>query len=196
MARQLALGVRSAVGQRVLRLLPDALIGIELRRIARESVEVEPGMADLQRTKGFAAVDRTVVPDHDHVTAEVPKQFPQERADLRLANVVREELEVQPESSAARTHGEARDDGDPVAPLAMAKQRRVASGRPGAAHARDQEEPRFVDEDEVGAQPSGFFLICGQVLRFQSAIRSSFRSSARRSGFCTLQPIARRTRLT
>jgi hypothetical protein len=46
------------------------------------------------RAQGFAAVDRTVVPDHDHGTAEVPKQVPLERADLRLAKVVREELEV------------------------------------------------------------------------------------------------------
>jgi len=72
--RELALGVRSAVRQGPLYELPDALIGVELGGIARESVEVEPGVPGLQGAEVFAAVDRAVVPDHDHGSPKVAKQ--------------------------------------------------------------------------------------------------------------------------
>lgn len=190
MTRKFALGIRPTVGQSALRVLPDSFIRVELGGIARETVEVEPGIARLQGAEGFAAVDRAVVPDHDHGAAKMAEQVPQEGADLRLSDVVEPQREVQSIASASGTHREAGDDGDPIATLAMAKQGRVAPRRPGTTYARDQEEPRFVDEDEVGPQPRGFFLMCGQVARFQRAIRFSSRSSARRSGFCTLHPRA------
>lgn len=190
MSCKLLLGVGPTVGQAALSLLPNAFVRVELGRIARKAVEMQSGMAGLQRTDGFAAVDRAVVPDQDHGTAEVSEQVAQEGADLRLSNVVREEQEVQAIASPPRAHRNAGDRGDPIAALTMAKQRRFATRCPGSAHARNQDEARLVDEDEVGAQPRGFFLMWGQVFFFQSAIRSSFRSSARRSGFCTLQPSA------
>jgi len=193
MASKLALRVGSAVGEGALRELPDALVGIELRGVARKAVEVQTGIAVLQRSNGFAAVDRAVVPHHDHSTSQVAEQASQEGADLGVSDVVRREREVEAVAPAARAHREAGDDGDPVVSLAMPKQRRLAARRPGAPHARDQEEARLVDEDEVGAQPRGFFLMCGQVLRFQRSIRASSRSSARRSGFCTLQPRSRKS---
>jgi hypothetical protein len=74
--------------------------------------------------------------------------------------------------------------------VAMAQLRRLAAGRPGAAHGGDQEEARFVREDKVGAQPRGVFFTRGQTSRFQRSIARSSRSRARRSGFCGLHPRA------
>lgn len=187
---ELALGIGATVGERALGELPDALVGIELRGIAREAVEVEPRIAGLERANRLAAVDGAVVPDHDHGTAEMAEQIPEEGAHLGVLEVLGREQEVEAAAPAARTYGQTRDDGDALAPLAVAQERGLTPRRPGAAHAWDQEEPRLVDEDEVGAQPRGFFWMRGQDCRFQCSMRSSLRSSARRSGFCTLQPNA------
>lgn len=190
MTEQLALGVRPAVGERALGELPDAFVGVELRGVAREAVEVEPRIAGLERADRLAAVDGSVVPDHDHGAAEVAEQVPEEGAHFRVLDVLGREQEVEAAAPATRTHRQPRDHRDALAPLAVTQERSVSPRRPGAPHARDQEEPRLVDEDEVGAQPRGFFLMRGHVFRFQCSIRSSLRSRARRSGFCTLQPSA------
>ncbi len=190
MAEEFALGVRSTVGERALGELPDTLVGVEFRRIAGEAVEREPGIAGLERANRYATVDRAVVPDHDHRAAQMAEQIAEEGAYLRVLDVLGREQEVETAVPATRTHRQPRDDRDPLAPLAVTQLRRLPPRCPGAAHGWDQEESRLVDEDDVGAQPRGFFLMPGQVSRFQCSIRSSLRSSARRSGFCTLQPSA------
>jgi hypothetical protein len=45
----------------------------------------------------------------------------------------------------------------------------------------------FVNEDDHSVFLLGFFLMAGHVLRFHSAMASSFRSSARPFGRCGLQ---------
>ena len=190
MSEQLRLGIRPTVGEGALGELPNAFIGVELRSVAREAVEVEPRIAALEGTDGPAAVDGSIVPDHDHGSAEMAEQVPEEGAHLRMLDVLGREQEVEAAVPATRTHRQPRNHRDALAPLPVAQERSLPPGRPGAPYVRDQEEPRLVDEDEVGAQPRGFFLMRGQVWCFHSAIRSSLRSNARRSGFCTLQPSA------
>jgi len=119
MAEELALRVRSTVGEGALGKLPDAFIGVELRRIAGEAVEVKPGIARLERANRPAAVDRAVVPDHDHGAAEMAEQIPEECAHLRVLDVLGREQEVEAAAPAAGTHREAGDDRDALAPLAV-----------------------------------------------------------------------------
>ena len=88
MAEELALGVRPTVGEGALGELPDPLVGVELRGVAGEAVEMEPGIAGLERANGVAAVDRAVVPDPDHGAAQMAEQIPKERADLRVLDVL------------------------------------------------------------------------------------------------------------
>lgn len=88
MAKELALRIRPAIGERALGELPDAFIGVELRGITGKAVEVEPGIASLERANRIASVDGTVVPDHDHGTAEVAEQVPEERAHLGMLDVL------------------------------------------------------------------------------------------------------------
>jgi len=87
-AEELALGVGSAVRQGVLRELPDPLVGVELGGIAREAVQMQAGVAGLQRTDGIAAVDLAIVPDHDHGATEMAKEIPEEGADLGVLDVL------------------------------------------------------------------------------------------------------------
>ena len=117
-------------------------------------------------------------------------------AELRVLDVLGVEAVVQAETTAAGTHGDARDHRDPIAPLVVVEKRRLPPRRPGLTDARNQEEARLVDEDEVGTQPRGFFLMRGHSSLFQRSIASAFRSNARRSGFWWLKPSAWSSRPT
>ena len=68
--------------------------------------------------------------------------------------------------------------------------RRLAPRLPTAANQWPHQQPAFIQEDQPGVQPVGFFLRAGQVCLTQRRISSSSRSTARRAGFCGLQPSA------
>jgi hypothetical protein len=61
--------------------------------------------------------------------------------------------------------------------------RSLAARRPGLDYIRDQQEAGFVGKDDVGAQPRSVFFTRGHSFCFQRSIASSFRSTARFSGF-------------
>src|SRR5688572_6103619 len=113
-----------------------------------------------------------------------------ERADLGMPDVLGVEAVVQAETSTAGAHRDAGDHGDPIPPLSMVEERGLSPRRPGLVDARNQEEARLVDEDEVGTQPRDFFLMRDHSSRFQRSIASSLRSRARRSGFWCVKPSA------
>lgn len=100
-----------------------------------------------------------------------------------MREVVGIQVEIEPEVLAARADGDGRNGRHAVAPVPVVKHRRLAPGRPGAAHRGDQLEAGFIGKCEVRVQSADFFLIPGQMTRFQSAIAGSSRSNARRSGF-------------
>lgn len=182
-ARQGGEVVGSAVGEPLLRLRPHALIGIELRGIGREELEVQARAAAAQAVERLALVDVVVVPKDDDLAAQVTEHVPHECHDFGALDVLAVPAEVEANAVTHRAQRDARDHRDPVVAIVMRDPGRVTARRPGLAHGGDQPEPRLVDEDEVGAQPPGFFLTCGQRVRFQRSMRASSRSSARRSGF-------------
>ena len=86
------------------------------------------------------------------------------------------------------TDGNAGDRRDSVVPVAVTHHRGLAHRAPRFPYRGDQEEPRFVDKDDVGRQPCGVFFTAGHTVDFHWAMAASLRSTARRSGFWWLQP--------
>jgi len=70
------------------RELPDAFIGMEFGRITRKAVEVEPRIAGQERANRIAAMNRAIVPDHDHGAAQVAEEITEEGAYRRLIEVL------------------------------------------------------------------------------------------------------------
>lgn len=180
--------IGTAVGELGLGDAPDTLVGVQFGGIGREAHNVEPRKRSAEVSEQRPSMDASVVPQHDHRPAQVAEQVPEEGADLRGMDVREVELVVKTQASPAGADGQPGDHGDPVVSLPEPQEGRLPPGRPGLAHARDQEEAGFVDEDEVGAQPRGVFFTRAHSRRFHSAIRSSSRSSARASGFWWLHP--------
>lgn len=134
-------------------------------------------------------MDADVVPDDDDGPPDVLQQVQQELADLSTPDVAVVDLKVEPHATAARADRDAGDHRQSIMPVEVPDDRRDSAGRPSPSNRRDQEEPRFVDEDEVGAQPRGVFFTRGHSFLTHRRMRVSFRSLAWRSGFCGLQPI-------
>ena len=175
--------VGATVGETPLGVGPDGFVGVELRGVGRKEFEMQPREPAADFPNPFSFVDAGVVPDHDYVPAEVAQQVPEEFADLAVPDVRDVALEIQADAPTPGCKGDARDHGDPIMSVAMMNDGRLTARSPGLSHRGDQEEARLVDEDDVGTQPCSVFLTLGQVRRFQRSIASSFRSSARRSGF-------------
>jgi hypothetical protein len=180
---QLGLRVWSAVGQTVFEVPPDAFVRIQFGSIWGQRDQMKAPSACEERVNRVAAVDGAVVQEDEHVAADVAEQSAQEDDHGLALDVVVVEVAVQDTMESPGADGDAGDGGDPIVTLAMPDDGRLADRTPGLANRRNQEEPRFVDEDEVGCQPCGVFFTTGQTVRFHSAIAASSRSMARRSGF-------------
>ena len=124
-----------------------------------------------------------IVQKHDHRAAQVAEQMAEEDTHLLLPDVVEPKLVIEAEVLSLGTDGDARDNRDSLSPIPMAQDRGLAPRGPGLDHIGDQQEPGFIDEDEVGTQPRSVFFTRGQSFCFQRVIACSSRSRARRSGF-------------
>ncbi len=180
--------VGTAVGEARLGQAPHAFAGVELGRVGRERDEVQASEPMAQVTNGRSAMDRGVVPDDDHVTAEVTQQVAEEVAHPESIDVRAVEAIVQAHAVAQGADREPRDDRDAVATVAVPQHRGAPPRCPGLEQRGDQLEAALVGEDDVGPQPRGVFFTSGHASRFHRPMASSSRSRARRSGFWQLQP--------
>lgn len=180
--------VGATVGQASLGVRPHGLVRIELGGIGREELLVETRVTAAQLPDRLALVNRSVVHKHDQVAAQVAQEIAEEGTDVGLLDVVAMAAEVESYALANGTDRDGGDDGEAIVSVAVVDARGLATGRPGPPQGGDQEEARFVGEDEVRPPARCIFFTCGQCVRFQRSMRSSSRSSARRSGFCGLRP--------
>ena len=151
-------GIVTAVRQLLLDLRPYELVGIELRRVTREAVDLQAWVPAQKRLNILATVDLPAIPQERDRGAQVPEQLPEEGNDFGTRDVAGVKVEVQPETLTVRGHSDGGDDGDLVTPVAMPKLRCLSDGRPRFADVRDQQEPAFVEEGEMCAPARGVFL--------------------------------------
>ena len=175
--------VRPTVREAGLGIRPHAFVRIQLRRVGRKKLEVETRVASAEFPNRLSFVDRGVVHEGDHVAPQMAQQLAEEGADVGLADVVAMASEMEPHPPSHRADRQPGDHRQAIVPIAVVDPRRLSAGSPGPPEGWNQEEPRLVDEDEVRPPARCVFFTWGQRVRFQRAMRSSSRSSARRSGF-------------
>ena len=185
---QFGLRVRPAVGQEAFEMVPDAFVGVQFGSVRGEWHQVKTARAREEFLYGIAAMDCAVVQQHDQMTTDLPQEMAQEGGDLFALNVVFVELAVQRAMESPGADGDTGDRGDSVVAIPMMHDGGLSDRTPRLAHGRDQQEPGFVDKQDVGRQPCGVFFTAGHTDRFQSAIATSSRSTARRAGFWWLHP--------
>ena len=140
-------------------------------------------MPTLEFRQRFSVVRCRVVEDGDHWTTQVSQEIAEEHAHFLVPNVVEVKLVEKAQMLALGADGDSRNDGDLVPSVTMPMHGSLAARGPSLDHIRDQQEPGFVREDDIGAQPRSVFFTRGQSFRFHCRIASSSRSTARFSGF-------------
>ncbi len=145
--------------------------------------DMATGMLAREFCQRFSVVRSRIVEDGDHWTTPVPQAAAAEHAHLVLPNVVAVKLVEQAQVLALRADGDSRDGGELVPSITMPLHGSLAARGPGLDNIRDQQEPGFVRDDDMGTQPRSVFFTLGQSFCCQRAIASSFRSTARCGGF-------------
>ena len=173
-----------------LEVVPDPLIGVEIRGVARELLEADAagtalGQEVLDR---LAAMDGSAVPDNQELAGDVAQQMLEEAHDIRA--LVRALLHQHEQAPLRR---DAADDRQVVATQRQAEDRRLPARGVSPDRAREEVEARFVDPDDGPPLLVSPFFRAGQRSVRHASITASFRWLARAIGFCTLQPAARRS---
>ena len=176
--------MRRSVGQAALALRPNVFVGIELRGIRREAVDVKsPATAGEVLIHQPPAMYRTTVPQKHDWSMEVALQVAQKVDDLDARDVRSMKTNIQTQPAANGRNSEGRDRGDTISAVAVVQQRRLASRGPRSSNRRNEQKAAFFYKCEIGAQPTRFFLICGHCFFFHSSMAASSRCGAFRSGF-------------
>jgi hypothetical protein len=173
---------------------PELLHGIEVRRIGRQALDVEPRSLPGQiGSHPSAPVSGQAIPQQDDGSAaEVPLQGAQE-PDQALRGVgPGPRLKEQPAAPAVPAEGQRGGHRQPFPEGArMPQDGRVPARRPRPADDGVMGEATFVLEDEPRAAAPGVFFTCGHRVRFHCASAAASRSRAWRPGRCTDQFNAR-----
>ena len=149
----------NAVGQVSLEVRPDPLIGIKLRRISGEVNGMDSRISFQESLGKFGFVERAAVPEKEERTSDLAAEVPEKPSDLLAPNVsvgIKAGVEAE-----AFSLGRDRDGGDgrDLCPLSGDNEGwSFSSNRPGPANVGDKRESAFVEKDDAGFKPFGFFL--------------------------------------
>ena len=125
------LPVKDAVARVPLEVIPDLFSRIEFRGVGRESFEVKSGISVLNFPDVRAFVNTAAVPNENDVPTKMAEKQSEKLGHLRGLEVVLPELHVQAHPSALGGHGDCRDSGDAVVPIAVADDSSIPCGSCG-----------------------------------------------------------------
>lgn len=180
--------VRPAVRQASLEMVPNSLVRIQLRSMRREGQEMKSPRAAQEFPHRFAPMGIAVIQKDDQVAADLTQKMAEERRHFFPLDVILIKMTVERAPIALMTDSNPGDGRDAVMAITMTDSRRPPDRAPGLPDRGNQQEARFVDENDMGRQPRGVFFTLGQTELFHSTMAASLRSTARRSGFWWLQP--------
>ena len=148
----------SRVGQSPFGLGPDELIGVELWSVGRERIDVEARVPLDKEADEGAAMDRPAIPQQNDVTSQVTEQMPEEADDLQTRDVGSVKPRVESHPTPAGRDGEAGDGRDAEPFIPVPELGRLSPGSPRVTDVRDEQEPTFVEEDQMRFPLKGVFL--------------------------------------
>jgi hypothetical protein len=181
--------VGDVVGQgRVFGVAPESLDRIEVGCISGQPLDVEPRCAALMQATDGRPMDVEPIQNDDQRSLVNPMQLPQVPHHVARPHVAVLHDEVGPNPPSSRREAQTADDAQPIMTLRDDLFGPRSDGSPGAAIQRLQAEAGFIEKDERRTPSPGLFLIRGQSCERHRSIAGSFRSLARRCGFCGLNP--------
>lgn len=178
----------------VLGMAPESLDRIEIGRVSRKPFDVEPLRAAFVQLADGRAMDVEPVHHDDERSPMLAPESAEIAHHVRRPNVLLLHGEVLPNFGASRQDAEAADHAQAVVSLRHDLLRSLPDRGPSPTIQRLQTKAGFIEKDEDGVPATRLFLIRGQSCERHRAIAASFRSLARRCGFCGLKPRSCRIR--
>jgi hypothetical protein len=164
---------RRTVGQSPVGLVPHIFSRVEFRGIGWELFDLESWMVSDPLLDLAAAMDCSPIPQQDHGSPKVPEQVLKERSDIQSREIARAKLKVKGQPSSLGRDRQGADRRDPVLFVEIVHQGCFAFWGPGAGHVGDEQEARFIEEEQMGAKLVGVFLYAarGTVSTARSPLR-------------------------
>lgn len=181
--------VGDEVGQGgVLGVTPERFDRVQIGSVGREPLDVEPSCPSLAQSANGRAMDVEPIEDDDQRPLVNSMQSPQIAYHVAGPHVPVLHDEVRPNPSSSRREAQTADHAQPIVTLRDDLLRPRTDRSPSAPIQRLQSEAGFVEKDEGRTPSPSLFLIRGQSCDRHRSIAASFRSAARRCGFCGLNP--------
>lgn len=114
--------------------------------------------AEKIQANGYVPVDFGAVLRKHDLALEVPQQQAEKLDRPVPVEVIPAASEVHADPMASRRNRDRGDDRDPVLTMAVAKDRGMSDFRPSLPNVRSEHEASLVEEDQINAEPPGFFL--------------------------------------
>ena len=130
---------------------------VELRAVGGQRLELDVLPAELGDPLLRRAVNAPAVPHDDQRPADLLPQPTQEVDRVVGLHVVALHVEAAADSGSCRRQGDRADDTQPITSVPRPLHGCLAPRGPGAAIHRLEHEARFVEEDDTGPSPAGFF---------------------------------------
>jgi hypothetical protein len=179
-----------------LEVAPEHFYGVEFRRIGREEERMNSIGSPEKPGDALSPMCLGPIPHDDERLLKLAHEATQEAQDSIGRDVglgIHGKVKSYP--LPVRWKGQRSNHRDlPMAAPLVIEDGGLTTRRPGPSDQRSQKEAALVNEDDVGLQSAGFFLMSGQSTRTQRRMAFSSRSRARRSGFCGLHPMECRSR--
>lgn len=177
---------------------PHELGRVEVRRVAGQALDREPGALSAQvRLHGATLMRRQAIPDQRAAaTAKLPLQVVQEFDEGHVVVTARSRLEEETTAPEVPPERHGHGDGELLPIEGVDQNWGFAPWRPRAADRGPLRDAALVLEDDPGAAAPSVFFTAGQRVVIQCWIAASFRSLARLAGRCNVQSSAPKRRQT
>jgi len=109
----------------------------------------------------FTTVDRTPIPQQDHGVPDMFKQLFKEITNIQTVKIPLPKSEVERQAFPFGRYHQGIDGGNPVLLVKVIENWGLSFRSPGATNVWDEQEARFIDEDQTGPKFFGFFFIRG-----------------------------------
>jgi hypothetical protein len=156
---------------------------------------MNPPMVNKKLFDFFTSVDGAPIPQQDHGALEMLEQLFEKRANIQTVKIPLPKPEVERQASPLRRHRQRIDGGNPVLFVEVIEDRGLPSRSPCTTDIGNEQEARFIDEDQMGPKSFGFFLYgaTGKPSNEQSLSRSFVKPGALVSGNSIPSPEATAT---
>lgn len=176
-----------------LQIVPDAFIGIEIRCVARQLLQVEsPGRSSLEEVLDcLSSVNRRTIPDEQELARDLAQEDTKKAYHFHCIVGTRTHLQKQPPIGSNTA-----DRREVIVRERDTQNRGLSMWCPSPYCHWQEIKARFVYPDDGPFFFLSFFLMAGQRLSYQSVMAASSRCVARSMGCCRLHPASRSRRLT